>query len=880
MLNNHSQKIRTLLEEGSALHQSGNLQEAKIAYENLLQINPKQFEAIHLLGTLHAQMGQLSMAIELLNKAILINPKQYDTYANLGNAYLESNQFENAIKNYKKAIKLKPHHPKDHCNLGIALHKLKKYKEAIGSFEKAIAIKPDFANAYLNRGNAQIEVGEIESGVESYEKALAISPQNAMAYQNLGLASIRLKKYEKAIAIFDQALQVKPDFPDALMNKGIALIELGKLDMALQCFQAAVEIDPKAPQTHYNMGIAQTSLGNLDSAILSFDKAIEIRSDFADAYSGRAVAQIFQGDFEAAVESYKSAIEINPNNSAFYLNLGNALAELRRFEECLASYDKAIELKIDYAEAYGNRGHILLTYLNDPTGALVFFEVALGLRPDFTEALINQGQAYIQLDKIEKSINSFLRALEINPNAPFVIGKCLHHKMKICDWDNLSEGISICESLFYNGVPAAVPFEALVLFDNAEVHYISAKLAHDAKLKNVKSLGDFPQKEKKQKIRIGYFSADLYYHPVSIWLAEQLENHDKSKFELFAFCMNSVIDPMRDRLENAFDHWIEIGNMSDLNVTQLSRDLGIDIAIDLNGHTANSRPGIFAARAAPVQINHIGYPGTMAVDYIDYFISDQYYLTDTIKKHFKEKIAFVPCLYTYDRQRQVSEEALNRGQFGLPENAIVLTCQNSHQKIMPEVFDIWMEILKAVPHSVLWLADQHPLGKNNLLKEAKARGIDSARLIFSKREFVAKDQENKRISRYLASYKMADLFLDTWPYNAGTTAVDALWAGLPVLTKAGNSTGSRMAASALHAIEMPELITNTVEEYRDLAIELASDRKKLEALKVKLQENRVTSALFDPVGNTRHIEAAFTKMHERYLADLPPDNFYIGPSSH
>ena len=874
-MNKEAKKNKSLLDEGSALHQLGKLEEAKLIYESILKITPKQFEATHLLGTLHAQMGQYSSSIALLNKAILINPKQYETHSNIGNAYVESNQFEDAVIAYNKAIKIKPNNPKDYCNKGIALHKLKKHEQAIRSFDKSIEIEPTFAKAYLNKANTQMEMGHIDKAIENYEKSILIDPENVEAFHNLGLAKNHLKDYENAIIIFDKALEIHPNFTNSFINKGIALMSLGKLELGFSCFQKAISIDPDSAQTHYNLGVAQTELGNLNEAKNSFNKAIEIKSDFADAYSARAVVEIIAGEYVESVASYKKAIEINPNNPAYYLNLGNALSELRYFEECLENYDKAIELKSDYASAYANRGHVLLSHLNDPAGALVFFEVAIGLQPDFTEALINQGQAYSQLEQFEKSINSFLKALEINPDAPFVIGKCLHHKMKICDWDNLSEGISICESLFYNGVPAAVPFESLILFDNPEIHFLSAKLSNDLKFKNHVVLDDIPIREKKEKIRIGYYSADLYYHPVSIWLAEQLENHDKNKFELFAFCMKSVMDPMRVRLESAFDHWIEIESMSDLEVTQLSRELEIDIAIDLNGHTAYSRPGIFAARAAPIQINHLGYPGTMAVDYIDYFITDQFYMTDNMKKNFNEKIAYIKSGFTYDRQRIVSSEQMSRGQFGLPDDAFVFTCQNTYQKIMPEVFDIWMDILRSVPGSVLWLADQYQLGKDNLLKEAKLRGVESKRLIFNKRDIVSKDQEANRIGRYLASYKLADLFLDTWPYNAGTTGIDALWAGLPLLTKVGISSGSRMAASALNAINMAELIAINDIQYKDKAIRLATDVEYMGAIKINLQNNILNSQLFDVVANTKHIENAYIKMYERYQSGKKPEDFIL-----
>ena len=872
MKNQKSNKVKILLNEGLSFHQLGKLREAKLIYENILKIDSKQFEALHYLGTVHAQIGEYSNAIEFLNKAISINPKQYDSYSNLGNAFIESKQYDNAILAYDNALILNPDSPKDLCNKGIALNKLKKYQEAIDFFDKVLKLKIDFSKAYLNKGSSLFEIGKFNEATEVYEKLILIDPLNTEAYIQLGLVKIHLKEYENAIKNFDSALVLKTNLPNAYINKAIALINLGKIELGFEYFQKAADVDPNSAQIYFNLGVTQSTMRYLDKAIHSFNKAISINSKYAEAYSERAVVEILQGKYEDAVDTYKTAIKIDPNNAGYYLNLGNALTELRRYDECLASYDKAIELKIDYASAYANRGFVLLTFLNDPKGALVFFEVALGLKPDFTEALINQGQAFSQLELHEKSLNSYLKALEINPNSAFVIGKCLHHKMKIADWDNLSEGIEICKSLFYQGIPASVPFESLVMFDDPEIHFLSAKLTADLKYKSTTKPKEFLKRKNKGKIRIGYYSADLYYHPVSIWLAEQIENHDKNKFELYAFCLQSLHDPMRTRLEEAFDHWIEVENMSDAHITKLSRDLEIDIAIDLNGHTAHNRPGIFSARAAPIQVSSLGYPGTMAVDYIDYFISDKYYMTQNMRNYFSEKIAYVPCVYTYDRQRKISNDALTKIEFELPEDCFVFTCQNTYQKIMPEVFAIWMDILISVPKSVLWLADQYQIGKDNLIKEAKLKGVDSNRLIFNKRYLVPKDEEQIRISRYLASYKLADLFLDTWPYNAGTTAVDALWAGLPVLTKEGFSSGSRMAASALHAIEMPELITNNAVEYKNLAIRLAIDSDYLNKIKNKLQDNILTTSLFNPLGNTKHIENAYFEMVRRYqLGQLPKD---------
>jgi predicted O-linked N-acetylglucosamine transferase (SPINDLY family) len=509
------------------------------------------------------------------------------------------------------------------------------------------------------------------------------------------------------------------------------------------------------------------------------------------------------------------------------------------------------------------------------------YDKAIGLKADYTLAYYNRGISLHILKQPDEAAVSFDKAFSINVRSEWLIGMKLQSKIFLCDWNELTSNILFCETEITAHHRVVPPFIALMLFDDPKLLLETCKIYLQSTVTQDSSLGAIPQREPRGRVRIGYYSADLYYHPVSIWLAEQLENHDKTKVELYAFCLKSVQDPMRDRLEAGFDHWIDVQSMSDLEITKLSRELEIDIAIDLNGHTADGRTGIFAARAAPIQLNHLGFPGSMGAEYIDYMIGhtpspDEDLQELAINRQFiTEKIAYVPSSFTYDRRRQLSDEPLTRAQFGLPETGFVFTCQNGCQKLMPEVFDIWMEILKAVPGSVLWLLRPNETALKNLIKEANARGVEAERLIFTAREVVSIDQERARIGRYLASYKLADLFLDTWPYNAGTTAVDALWAGLPVLTKEGKAGVARMAAGALRGIEVPELITKTAQDYQELAIELAHSPDKLKQLKEKVQANRLTTALFDPVANTRHIESAYLEMYRRYQEGLEPEDFDI-----
>ena len=645
-------------------------------------------------------------------------------------------------------------------------------------------------------------------------------------------------------------------------------------------FKKAIAINPDYAEAYANLGNILEQAEELDQALESYSKAIDINVNYSLAYFNRGNILKKINKCEEALSDYRKATEIDATLFPAFYNQGNLLREFKRFEEALISYDKAILISPMAAEPYCNKA-ISLHELKNYQAAIVSFDKAISLKPDLTEAHYNRGSSLEKLKELESALESYEKAYELNPEIDYLLGIMQQAKLSLCDWSNLDETLQIFSSGISLQKPIVHALTALLFFDSPELHLLSAKTYVQSKFPADPTLGAIPKRQPSGRVRIGYYSADLYYHPVSIWLAEQLESHDKSKVELYAFCLKSIQDPMRERLQAGFDHWVDVQGMSDLEIAKLSRELGIDIAIDLNGHTADGRSGIFAARAAPIQLNHLGYPGSMGSEYIDYIIGPAPLEGEDVqalardRQFITEKIAYVPSTYTYDRQRQVSDAPLTRAQFGLPEKGFVFTCQNGCQKLTPEVFDVWMAVLRGVPGSVLWLLKPNETAVKNLIKEANARGVEAERLIFTAREVVPIDQEKARIAKYLASYKLADLFLDTWPYNAGTTAIDALWAGLPVLTKEGRAPVARMAAGALRAIEMPELITRTPQAYQELAIELAHSPEKLKQLKDKVQGNRLTTALFDPVGNPRHIENAYLEMYRRYQEGLAPEDFFV-----
>jgi predicted O-linked N-acetylglucosamine transferase (SPINDLY family) len=439
--------------------------------------------------------------------------------------------------------------------------------------------------------------------------------------------------------------------------------------------------------------------------------------------------------------------------------------------------------------------------------------------------------------------------------------------MKMCAWDNLPESIEKVQSKLQSSKKNLHPFYLLALVDDGMLHKKCAEIYTQVLHPTDLTLGVIPKIPKHEKIRIGYFSADFRHHAVSMLTAELFELHDKNQFKTFAFSYGlDDKSPLRVRLSSSFDQFIDVSSMSDLEIAKLARELEIDIAVDLGGFTTDSRTGIFALRAAPVQMSYIGYLGTMGTQYIDYLFADKTIIPEDSKQFYSEKIAYLPSYQVNDSHRKIANKVFTRAELGIPQDSFVFACFNNNYKILPATFEGWMRILKAIEGSVLFLYAENEWAQKNLMKEAEARGIESQRIIFGK---------HLPADEYLARYQACDLFLDTTPYNAGTTASDALWAGLPVLTLIGNSFASRVAASLLNAIDLPELITTTQSAYEDKAIELAQNPDKLASIKQKLAQNRSSTQLFNTALFTKNIEAVYTKIYQRYQEDLAPDHISI-----
>ena len=653
----------------------------------------------------------------------------------------------------------------------------------------------------------------------------------------------------------------------ALFQQALAHHRKGELTQAEMSYEAVLNLQPRHFDTLHLLGVIalQTKKHQLAAELMA--KAIEVNPNFASAYSNRGMALRELNRLDEAVASYDQAIALKPDYADAYYNRGNALKGLRRLDDALASYDRALALRPDDAEAYFNRGHALqeLKRLDD---ALASYDRAIALNPDYAEAYNNRGIALQELKRLDDALASYEKALALKPDFEFLSGTLLHCKMKLCNWHGLAENLTNLETDIRFLKKTTPPLAALALLDLPELHKQVAEIYAETTHPKMERLGSIEKRARHDRIRVGYFSADFHNHAVSYLMAELFEVHDPARFELFGFSFGpDVQDEMRTRVSAAFDTFIDVRDKSDLEVAGYARELGIDIAVNLSGFTGDSRPGIFAQRSAPIQVSYLGYPGTMGTEYMDYIVADKIVIPTERQSDYTEKVVYLPHSFLVnDSTRKVSERVFTRQEFGLPDSGFVYCCFNNSYKILPSTFDCWMRILKAVKGSVLWLRVDNPTAAQNLRQEAETRGVEPGRLLFA---------HSIPMDEHLARQRVADLFLDTLPYNAHTTASDALWAGLPVLTGMGRSFAGRVAASLLTAIDLPELITQTESEYEALAIALASDPGRVAQIKHKLELNRRTSPLFNTKQFTRDLESAYEAMYERYQADLPLESIEI-----
>jgi predicted O-linked N-acetylglucosamine transferase (SPINDLY family) len=562
-----------------------------------------------------------------------------------------------------------------------------------------------------------------------------------------------------------------------------------------------------------------------------------------------------------------AALAANPNDSAAWRTLGQAFADLKQLKEAIACHSRAITVAPDDAAAWRNRGRARLG-LRLHESALADIDQALARDHDDAAAWALRASALCPLERIAEAVEAGDRALALDPGNTAAGRALIHALLFACDWSRRGEIKRRISDPLRRGDALITPFNHLAISDSEADNFALARVW----ARGVPPSGEplwRGERYRHDRIRIAYISTDFRDTLSVNAIAGGFEGHDKSRFELTAISLSpSDGSETRRRLEAAFDRFVDVQAMSDARVACMLRDQEIDIAIDLNGYAGNRRNGILAHRPAPIQVNYLGYAGTMGMSFFDYIIADRVVIPPEHHAYYSEKVVYLPdTFFPTDRKRRIAERTPSRAELGLPENGFVFTCHNTVYKISPEIFDVWMRLLRTVEGSALWLGAADALASENLRREAERRGVAPGRLVFG--PWVAQRAD------HLARLGLADLFLDTMPYNAHTTACDALWAGLPLLTCRGNTFPARVAARLKGSIGHAELVTGSLEEYEALARDLAGDPRRLAELKAKLARNRDTAPLFDSARFTRHLEAAYVGMWERHQIGLPPESFAV-----
>ncbi len=657
-----------------------------------------------------------------------------------------------------------------------------------------------------------------------------MNPQEALQQ---AMASHREGRFADAEQWYGVVLAMHPGHADILHNRGVCLQSLGRLEEALACYDGALAARVDFVAALCNRGAVLKDLRRYDDAIACFTRVLVLQPEFAAALINRAAAKLSQG----------------------------------RFAEALQDSERVLGQHPDVAEALNNRG-VALKQLDRGAEALACFDAALARKSDDVVALENRGALLADLGRHAEAARDFARALVIAPETPYLRGALLHARMHCCDWSTLGDDLAALRDSVFAGKRCAEPFVAIASCDAPDVHHACATIWMRDRCPPVAPSLWRGERYRHERIRVAYVSGDFREHPLSQLMVELFERHDRSRVEVTGVSFGpATASPLRARVQRAFEHFEDVRDRTDAEIAALLRAREIDIAVDLQGFTHRARSGIFAHRPAPVQASYLGYPGTLGAPWMDYVIADGVVIPPESEHDYAEQVVRMPWSYLVnDGQRRIADATPARAAVGLPEDGFVFCSFNSSYKIAPAMFDIWMRLLQAADRSVLWLLHANPDASANLQREATRRGVDARRLVFAPR---------LPVEEHLARQRLADLFLDTLPYNAHTTASDALWVGLPVLTCLGEAFAARVAASLLRAVGLPELVTASLVDYEAMALHLARSPDALASIRSTLAAHRGTWPLFDSARFAHDIEGAYAVMRDRAAKGEGPLGFTV-----
>ena len=916
-----AQVLEKLFQQAIAGHREGRWPAAEKIYRDLLEKAPQHFDLLHMLGVVCWQQGRGQEGLGYLDLALAIQSRSAPACSNRGNILRDLGRFEEALQSCTRAIELDHGFAVAYCNRATVFLAVGRHAEAMADADAALRIQPNLLEAMVCRARIFQALQRYVDAAAVARSILQSSPNHLPAWHAAMDALLAMVQANQASGVVDESLlreaeQVlgellrrQPDFFQALHNRAIMRQMLRRHDDALADLDRVLQSTPAFTQAHITRGNVLLELMRHSEAAAAYDNALALQPANADCLASKANALIgllntkadgpllnvallgrIEQTLQEAIAANPRFFEVRKSRANLLHTLkrpldalaeidaalalvasdpdahfvrANILRELKRLPEAVASYDQSLLLRPAHADALLNKAQALTSLLR-PLEALAAYDAALRVNPDFAEAHYRRAILLQDLQRFGEAEAAFGEAVRCEEDQPKLFGQWIGSSLMTCNWEGLPAKLDRLASKIQEGKNAASPFWTLTAGLGLELTKRATVTMMQETCWGLSQTFACPPPHADGRLRIGYFSSDFREHAVSQLAVGVFESHDRSCFDVFGINTSALPpDDMTARVDRAFGGLVEIGSLPLAEALEKVRALGLDVAIDLNCHTKGAWHEIFAHRVAPIQVNYLGFPGTSGTSYMDYILADPIVIPPQHFSGYTEKVAHLPhCYLPNDSTKAISEKTPTRAEAGLPESGFVFCCFNNSYKINEEVFIVWMRLLQRIPGSVFWLSRMNSDAAAHLQRRAHTCGVAAERLIFAPR--------TKHLVDHLARHRLADLFLDTTRYNAHTTASDALWAGLPVLTCLGDAFPGRVAASLLQAVGLPELITTTLQDYEALALRLTSEPHLLQQVRHRLEKNKTTAPLFNTQLFTRNLESLLQKMWARHKAALPP----------
>lgn len=877
--------------------------------DQALAADPRDVTALRSLAALKLAQGDLAAGDAVYRRLILLVPDDAEAHYTLGRIAQNRGERGAAEAAFRGALGAYPAHLGALLDLAALLIEDSRRDEALGHLERAAALALGDATVRTRIGGLYLQAGVLDEALGQFDKALAVDPADGAALKGRGAALLGLKHHAEAVQALEEAAARLPEDVEIRFTLGNALNALGRHADARKAFQAALDLAPDLPEILGNLASVETALGDHASAIVHARRATEIAPDFANAWNNLGIAAAALGRFDEAVAAYERSIELDPANIGAMVNLGHTLKVRARLDDAIGLFERANAVRPSPA-AWNGIGQVL-QQSNRQREAIAAFESALALEPENAQIHNNVAISYQELAQYAEAIRHYMRAIEIDPGVAEIhynlatlvqlLGRyedvvglyqralrlrpdmnaiypnLMHVQMNLCMWQNLdsiiARVIDNTEAELARGEKPSTQYFALLSTPaSAELRLRVARKISESyalKVKDAKRALAFRHRPAGDKIRIGYLSPDFRLHSVAAAFRGLLDAHDRREFEWYGYSLAPFADDeMTRHFQTTFHRFHDVSRMTFPDAARLIVDDGIQLLVDLAGHTRNNRFEILALEPAPVQIHYLGFGATLGADYVPYLIVDPVEMPPDLARHCSEAVVLLPDTFMATTKTEPADKAFTRAELGLPEDGVVFCNFNSHSKFHPAIFDVWMRLLRRNPKSVLWMIEGPATAMTNLRAEAQARNVDPARLVFAPKI---------SLPLHLARLQAADIALDTLYHAGGVTTVDALRIGLPIVVLAGATPNGRTGASLVSAIGAPELIAADLDAYENLAQGLAKDPARRGALRAKLLANRDVEPLFDVERLARHLEDAYRRIWRRHRDGKAPEGFAVTP---